>query len=103
MKRNRPIDVSAEHAAYSGHFPNFPVLPGAVLLDEALRLLMVDRGGGVSGWEISAAKFLSAVRPGDPLRLEYDGDDSSAIRFSIYAAERKVVSGVFVAAQAAAP
>jgi 3-hydroxymyristoyl/3-hydroxydecanoyl-(acyl carrier protein) dehydratase len=102
MKRSLPIDVSAEHASYAGHFPNFPVLPGAVLLDEALRRLMGEHAG-VSGWQISAAKFLSAVRPGDPLRLEYDGDASSAIRFSIYAAERKVVSGVFAAAQAVPP
>jgi 3-hydroxymyristoyl/3-hydroxydecanoyl-(acyl carrier protein) dehydratase len=102
MKRSVPIEVSAEHAAYAGHFPNFPVLPGAVLLDEALRLLMGEHGG-VSGWQIAAAKFLSAVRPGDPLRLEYDGDGSSAIRFSIYAAERKVVSGVFAAAQVTPP
>lgn len=103
MKRSTLIEVSADHASYAGHFPNFPVLPGAVLLDEALRLLMVDCGGNLSGWQISAAKFLSAVRPGDPLRLEYDGDDSSGIRFSIYAAERKVVSGVFAIAPTAPP
>jgi 3-hydroxymyristoyl/3-hydroxydecanoyl-(acyl carrier protein) dehydratase len=101
MKRSVTIDVPADHASYAGHFPNFPVLPGAVLLDEALRHLI--GAGGVSGWQISAAKFLSAVRPGDPLRLEYDGNDSSAIRFSIYAAERKVVSGVFAAAQVTPP
>ena len=103
MKRSEPIEVSADHPAYAGHFPNFPVLPGAVLLDEALRLLISDRGGGLSGWQISAAKFLSAVRPGELLRLEYDDGDSSAIPFSIYATERKVVSGVFAIAQATPP
>jgi 3-hydroxyacyl-[acyl-carrier-protein] dehydratase len=101
MKHSEPIEVSADHPAYAGHFPNFPVLPGAVLLDEALRLLVRERGGELSGWQISAAKFLSAVRPGDPLRLVYERDDASAIRFTLYTAERKVVSGTFAAAQAA--
>lgn len=102
MKRIQPIEVSAEHASYAGHFPDFPVLPGAVLLDEALRLLMDERGGG-SSWQISSAKFLSAVRPGDPLRIEYEGESSSAIRFCIFTAERKVVSGVFAVAEDAPP
>ncbi len=36
------LEISADHPAFAGHFPNFPVLPGAVLLDEALK---VDRAG----------------------------------------------------------
>jgi len=33
------IEVAPDHPAFAGHFPKFPVLPGAALLDEALQLI----------------------------------------------------------------
>ncbi len=43
--------------------PRFPVLPGAVLLDETLRAIEQARGIDLRSWHISSAKFLDAVRP----------------------------------------
>ena len=34
----------AHHPSFPGHFPNFPVLPGAVLLDEVLQIMQRARG-----------------------------------------------------------
>jgi 3-hydroxyacyl-[acyl-carrier-protein] dehydratase len=34
-----PIEISSDHPSFPGHFPNFPVLPGAVLLDEVLQIM----------------------------------------------------------------
>ena len=44
-----------------------PILPGAVLLDEALRIIEMDLGIDLTQWQLTAAKFLESVRPGDPL------------------------------------
>ena len=85
--------IAADHPAYAGHFPNFPVLPGAVLLDEALRIITGECSIDIRNWQIASAKFLDTVRPGDALRVEFDAATPDLIRFSILAAERKVVSG----------
>jgi 3-hydroxyacyl-[acyl-carrier-protein] dehydratase len=94
MNPSTTIEVAADHAAFAGHFPNFPVLPGAILLDEALRIIAEERGIDLRGWQIAAAKFLGAVRPGDALRIELGTATAEVIRFNIWAADRKVVSGM---------
>jgi 3-hydroxyacyl-[acyl-carrier-protein] dehydratase len=94
MNQSRTIHIAKDHPAYAGHFPNFPVLPGALLLDAVLRIIAADRGGTLQGWQIASAKFLGAVRPGDALRVEFDAAAQRPIRFNVLAGERKVVSGV---------
>jgi 3-hydroxyacyl-[acyl-carrier-protein] dehydratase len=94
MTQSKDITIAADHPVYAGHFPNFPVLPGAVLLDEVLRAIAGERGGDLNVWQIASAKFLGAVRPGDALHVEFDAQTPGAIRFSVLAAGRKVVSGV---------
>jgi 3-hydroxyacyl-[acyl-carrier-protein] dehydratase len=95
------MSIATEHPAYAGHFPNFPVLPGAVLLDEALRIIAGQRAIDVRRWRLASAKFLDAVRPGDALRVEFEATAPDAIRFTILAAGRKVVSGLLAGSPAA--
>jgi 3-hydroxyacyl-[acyl-carrier-protein] dehydratase len=87
------LDIPAEHPAFAGHFPGFPVLPGALLLDEMLKAVCDARGIDVRNWRIASAKFLSAVRPGEPLVLEHEAGADGLIRFSIRVIDRKVASG----------
>jgi 3-hydroxyacyl-[acyl-carrier-protein] dehydratase len=87
------LHIAADHPSYAGHFPGFPVLPGAVLLDETLRAIASARGIDLAAWQISSAKFLDGVRPGDRLVLEHDAPAAGSIRFAIHAGNRKVVSG----------
>lgn len=87
------IEVSTDHPAFAGHFPKFPVLPGAALLDEVLQIIQRQRDIDITRWEITSVKFLDAVRPGDALRLEHDVPKSNLIRFTVRAAERTVASG----------
>jgi 3-hydroxyacyl-[acyl-carrier-protein] dehydratase len=82
-----PIEIS-DHPSFAGHFPEFPVLPGAVLLDEALQAIQRQRNVDLTLWQIASAKFLDAVRPGDVLRLEHDAPKSGLIRFMILASDR---------------
>lgn len=87
------IEVPTDHPAFAGHFPQFPVLPGAVLLDEALQVIQRERGIDLTQWQIASVKFLRIVRPGDALRLEHDAPKSGLIRFTIRATDRTVASG----------
>jgi 3-hydroxymyristoyl/3-hydroxydecanoyl-(acyl carrier protein) dehydratase len=88
------IEIPPDHPAFAGHFPKFPVLPGALLLDEALQAIEKARGIDLRDWRIASVKFLDAVRPGDALRLEHAAaPHSGVIRFTIHAAARLVASG----------
>jgi 3-hydroxyacyl-[acyl-carrier-protein] dehydratase len=87
-----PIEISRDHPSFAGHFPKFPVLPGAVLLDAVLQVMQRERGIDLAQWQIASVKFLDAVRPGDALCLEHAGT-SGLIRFTVRVADRTVVSG----------
>jgi len=77
------FDVAAGFPAaapfFDGHFPGRPIVPGAVLLAEAARRL------SDTGLTITAAgrvKFLRAVGPGEPLRIDVRGQgDEAAIEW----------------------
>src|ERR1700689_3389763 len=87
------IEIARADPALAGTFPKFPVLPGAVPLDEALQL--IDREGGIelTRLHIVSAKFLDVVRPGDVLGLEHDIPKDGVIRFTLRCAGRTVASG----------
>jgi 3-hydroxyacyl-[acyl-carrier-protein] dehydratase len=87
------IEVPKDHPAFAGHFPRFPVLPGAVLLDGVLHAIEKQRGIDLMQWRITSAKFLSLVRPGDSLRLQHEISKGGSIRFSLSAGNRPVASG----------
>jgi 3-hydroxymyristoyl/3-hydroxydecanoyl-(acyl carrier protein) dehydratase len=88
-----PIKIPKDHPAFAGHFPKFPVLPGAVLLDEALQIIERERRIDLTQWRIASVKFLDVVRPGDALRLEHDAPHGGLIRFTIRSVERTVARG----------
>jgi len=93
MKMHSALHIAADHPAFAGHFPAFPVLPGAVLLDEMLKAIELARGIDLQGWQIRSAKFLDAVRPGETLLLEHEATAPGLIHFAIRVENRKVTSG----------
>jgi acyl-coenzyme A synthetase/AMP-(fatty) acid ligase len=95
-----PLVILSTHPAFAGHFPTFPVLPGAVLLDEALQAIQHARGIDLT-WHIASVKFLGAVRPGDSLSLEHAAPKNGLIRFTIRAPDRVIASGSLSNAAAA--
>ena len=87
------IGIAADHPAFAGHFPGMPILPGAVLLDEALRIIELDLGIDISQWQLTAAKFLEIVRPGDWLTIEHAAVADGTVRFAVRVADRSALSG----------
>jgi 3-hydroxyacyl-[acyl-carrier-protein] dehydratase len=87
------IGIAADHPAFAGHFPGMPILPGAVLLDEALRIIEMDLSIDLTQWQLTAAKFLESVRPGDPLTVEHTGTADGGVRFTVRVADRSAVAG----------
>lgn len=79
------LDVDPKLSVFEGHFPDYPVFPG-VLLMEALAqaaslCILVERGGeGTIGFltGIDKAKFRHQVRPGDTVTLKAHIQKSSS-------------------------
>ena len=51
--------IAADHPALPGHFPGHPIVPGVVLLDEVLALVLVVYPGLAAG--LPQMKFLRPV------------------------------------------
>lgn len=66
------IDVSAELAAFQGHFPQAAVLPGVAMLDWAIRLGREAFAVHADVLRLETLKFHHLVRPGSRLTLELD-------------------------------
>jgi 3-hydroxyacyl-[acyl-carrier-protein] dehydratase len=93
MKMQSRLNIAADHPSFAGHFPAFPLLPGALLLDEMLKVIELARGIDLKSWHISSAKFHDAVRPRDSLVFEHEASAPGLIHFTIRVDERKVASG----------
>ncbi len=66
------LDVSPDLPLFQGHFPDYPVLPGVILMEALAQAasfsVLVDRGDeGAIGFltGIDGAKFRRQVRPGE--------------------------------------
>jgi 3-hydroxyacyl-[acyl-carrier-protein] dehydratase len=94
------LEIAAEHPAFAGHFPGRPILPGAVLLDEALRLIEISLALDMTQWQVSSAKFLSIVRPGDALTVEHTSPVDGVLRFTVRCADRTALAGTLLSGPA---
>ncbi len=88
-----PLEIPADHAAFAGHFPGNPIVPGVLLLDAALESIAAACGLAYADCTISAAKFLSAVHPGELLQLVFEPADPQRMNFTIRTPDRLVASG----------
>jgi 3-hydroxymyristoyl/3-hydroxydecanoyl-(acyl carrier protein) dehydratase len=94
-RREIALAIAPGHPAFAGHFPGRPIVPGVVLLDEALHEIGLAIGQDLSACHIANVKFLSPVAPGEMLRVAFDTGDGTGkgIRFDILGEARKVASG----------
>ncbi|HVC02630.1 MAG TPA: hypothetical protein VND80_10550 [Steroidobacteraceae bacterium] len=92
--RSVDLAIDANHAAYAGHFPGRPILPGVVLLDAALHALATEGLLDPARCRVASCKFSSPVRPSDRVVLELSATANGSIRLRFSAGGRAVASGV---------
>ena len=85
--------VSFDHPAFAGHFPGQPIVPGVVLLDQAILFAEKMLGRAGLAWQVGNAKFLSPVLPGEVLTYVLQTKTSGSIVFVASSAGRDVASG----------
>jgi 3-hydroxymyristoyl/3-hydroxydecanoyl-(acyl carrier protein) dehydratase len=96
------LHFAPDHPAFAGHFPGAPIVPGALLLDEVVNAFMQelrreqgpDADAGIC--QISAAKFLSPVGPGETLAVVCSATTIGSTRFDISCGNRKVATGILL-------
>ncbi len=58
--------VPADHPSLPGHFPGQPIVPGVVLLDHVLDLVV---GAGGHATALRGVRFTAAVRPDETIEV----------------------------------
>ncbi|HEY7239201.1 MAG TPA: hypothetical protein VH600_08545 [Burkholderiales bacterium] len=81
-----------DHPASRGHFEGNPIIPGAVLLSEALLAIELSIGALRAPFAISSAKFLHPARPGDRMVIEFSRSGGE-VSFSCAVEGRIVLTG----------
>lgn len=72
-------NVSANEPFFQGHFPDYPVMPGVLIVEAlaqvgAIAVLDIEENKGKIGFlaGIDKCRFKRQVKPGDQLRLEVE-------------------------------
>lgn len=94
------IRIPPQHPVFAGHFPGMPVVPGAMLLDEALWAIEESTGVSVTQWIVKSVKFKMPVRPGELVTLRFEQTAQAGLRFELHSPTGIVGSGVLTRAAA---
>jgi len=87
------IRIPPDHPAFAGHFPGTPIVPGVVLLDEALNAIATELGVTLDRCTLASVKFRSVVRPGQRVTLHFDCAARGSVRFELESEGQPVASG----------
>ncbi|MBN1905682.1 MAG: hypothetical protein JW927_11350 [Deltaproteobacteria bacterium] len=80
---------------FSGHFPGYPILPAVMQLLLAQLLIEEQKGHKIEVISIEKAKFLSEIRPNDPVTVictNADTDNGQRSKVKIVSGDRAVSS-----------
>jgi len=87
---NSSIRISSSHASLSGHFPENPLVPGAVILDEIIARL--EKGGEFDPHlpVLESAKFVRPLRPDETVDLRITQRTDSIVRIEGFVNNSKI-------------
>ena len=96
MRPVRSFQVPADHPAIEGHFPGRPIVPGVILLDEALAAITAE-AGLTPPLRLTRVKFMAPVLPGQTVDVLLDDSRDGRIAFACEAGSRRVLVGTALA------
>jgi 3-hydroxymyristoyl/3-hydroxydecanoyl-(acyl carrier protein) dehydratase len=90
MWRSQEVRFASDHPTAPGHFPSHPIIPGVLLLDEAIKLAEGAVGAGEE-IVVRAAKFHHPVRPGETIVVRWEAEQRSMVKFECWLGDRNVL------------
>ena len=86
--------ITADHPSLPGHFPDAPLVPGVLILDEVLAALR-DWRKDCELTAIRVVKFLQPLKPEQPFTicLSTNNDDATGVNFSCRIEGHAIVEG----------
>jgi 3-hydroxyacyl-[acyl-carrier-protein] dehydratase len=86
--------IHADHPSLPGHFPDAPIVPGVVILDEMLAALIEWRKN-CQLTNIRTVKFLVPLKPEQPFTIYFSAshDRASEVDFCCRIEDRTIVEG----------
>lgn len=86
--------IRADHPTLPGHFPDAPLVPGVVILDEVLAALIEWRENA-QPTGIRIVKFLAPLKPEQPFTicLSAENERSCEVNFCCRSEDRAIVEG----------
>lgn len=95
MWQSRLVRFASDHPTAPGHFPSRPIIPGVLLLDEAIKAA-IEETGPSEEIVVRAAKFHHPVQPGESIFVRWSRT-AHLIKFECRLADRDilVLSGSF--------
>lgn len=84
--------IPQDHPSLPGHFPGRPIVPGVVVLDCAMAVLLRDRPAArLLGFD--EAKFVAEVSPGAEICISCNEGAAGRLSFTCVANGRTVLRG----------
>jgi 3-hydroxymyristoyl/3-hydroxydecanoyl-(acyl carrier protein) dehydratase len=86
------FSIPHDHPSLAGHFPHRPIVPGVVILDSAMALILRDRPASTVA-SLDDVKFLARVSPGSEVAVSFRESAPNRIQFVCAVAGRSVLRG----------
>ena len=88
------LRFAASEPFFAGHFPDYPIVPGMVMLESLVRLAQtIAPGAGLSA--ITDAKFIHEVRPDEDMRCQVQAQAGGGFAGEITVAGRPALKAHF--------
>ncbi|BCA55715.1 hypothetical protein W02_28550 [Nitrospira sp. KM1] len=88
-----PCCIDPAHASLTGHFPDHPIVPGVVILNEVLRAVEPYCSGMSDAFRMPSAKFLSPLLPGQRFTITIDHSNEKTC-FTVKSGITCIVTGI---------
>ena len=91
---SKDLIINSSHPTLAGHFPNNPIIPGVVILDQVIRFWQQESGHTVKS--VLNTKFITLLRPDTACTIDYQSKGNGKVNFMIHDEQQKIIArGLF--------